>query len=472
MATRNGTNGNDELIGTPQADDFRGFDGDDRLIGLAGNDLMRGGDGEDRLEGGAGSDTADYEYVTGEEFFGVELDLESGGAGVSGDDRDALTSIENAAGSRFSDGLYGDDAANVLQGAASGDRLGGRGGADTLDGGAGGDDLSGGAGDDRILGGSGSDTAYFLDASRVTVDLVTGVATGGDGRDRVEGVESVFANDGNDVISGTEGANFLQGNGGSDELRGRGGDDVVEAGAISESRLFGGGGDDRLGTGFGNDVVDGGSGNDTVFFSYEGRGPDDDGDGIPSSGDFVPVLGGVEVFLDRGFARTSNGRTELSNVENADTPSEEATDVLVGDDQANVLDSGAGRDTLNGNGGDDRLIGNEGGDDLTGGAGRDVFDFDAAQSIELRPGQRERVRDFEDGDRLDFTGLDGNLDNMSSDDAFDFVGRTPFSEAGQLRYTTGDGGAVVQGSVDGDTAAELEIRLDGVSALQGNDFVL
>ena len=66
MATVNGNNGNNGLVGTNNNDKMNGKggndvligkDGDDNIKGGGGNDLLIGNDGNDTLEGGAGNDT-------------------------------------------------------------------------------------------------------------------------------------------------------------------------------------------------------------------------------------------------------------------------------------------------------------------------------------------------------------------------------------------------------------------------------
>ena len=53
-----GTDGPDDLRGTPESDVVCGFGGRDRLRGLAGNDVLYGGPGEDSLFGGGGVDVS------------------------------------------------------------------------------------------------------------------------------------------------------------------------------------------------------------------------------------------------------------------------------------------------------------------------------------------------------------------------------------------------------------------------------
>jgi serralysin len=56
MALRQGTFGNDNLVGTELDDNILGVGGNDILIGDGGNDYLSGGTGNDRLSGGLGND--------------------------------------------------------------------------------------------------------------------------------------------------------------------------------------------------------------------------------------------------------------------------------------------------------------------------------------------------------------------------------------------------------------------------------
>ncbi len=67
------TDGNDDIIGTGNADVLSGLAGDDTLTGKGGNDSLIGGEGNDTLYGGDGSDT--YIFTRGD---GVDLINESG----------------------------------------------------------------------------------------------------------------------------------------------------------------------------------------------------------------------------------------------------------------------------------------------------------------------------------------------------------------------------------------------------------
>lgn len=149
----------DTLAGGPGADTLSGGDGGDDLAGRAGADALLGGGGADRLRGGAGDDRLSggggADWFVAEGFAAVAVSLASGIA--TGEGRDRLEGIENAAGGIRADRLEGSAAVNRLQGGAGADRLSGLGGADALSGGAGADRLWGGAGRDALDGGEGAD---------------------------------------------------------------------------------------------------------------------------------------------------------------------------------------------------------------------------------------------------------------------------------------------------------------------------
>jgi Ca2+-binding RTX toxin-like protein len=105
-------------------------------------------------------------------------------------------------------------------------------GNDSLDGGAGNDTLIGGAGADKLAGGDGIDTAdYSASPTAVTVNLTTGVGTGGDAQgDSLTTIENLTGSKFDDVLTGDAGANKLDGGAGNDVLTGGAGADVLIGG--------------------------------------------------------------------------------------------------------------------------------------------------------------------------------------------------------------------------------------------------
>ncbi|KUR70896.1 hypothetical protein AQZ52_13855 [Novosphingobium fuchskuhlense] len=187
------------------------------LTGGAGDDTLSGEAGNDTIDGGAGIDAAVYASATAAVVVNLVTGKATGAAGS-----DTLIGIENVVGGAGADTITGDAGANFLNGGAGNDVIGG---------GAGDDLLLGGLGNDTLTGGAGIDTASYETATAaVTVNLVTGKATGGAGSDTLAQIENVIGGAGNDVITGNAGANTLLGGAGNDRLISGGGADILAGG--------------------------------------------------------------------------------------------------------------------------------------------------------------------------------------------------------------------------------------------------
>ena len=105
------------------------------------------------------------------------------------------------------------------------DALSGGAGDDMLFGGSGDDTLEGGAGADTLNGGRGSDAAsYASSATAVTVNLLTGAASGGDAEgDIFTGIENLIGSALADTLTGDGGANVFRPGDGMDIVDGGGG---------------------------------------------------------------------------------------------------------------------------------------------------------------------------------------------------------------------------------------------------------
>ncbi len=278
--------------------------GNDTITTGDGNDTLTGGAGADALDGGLGTDTVGYSTSS----TGVTVNLATGvntGGDAAGD---TFTGIENLTGSAFDDLLTGDGNANVL------------------DGGAGNDTLVGGAGADSLIGGTGTDTAdYSASGSGVTVNLTTGLGSGGDAAgDTFTGIENLTGSAFDDLLTGDGNANVLDGGAGNDTLVG----------------------------GAGADSLIGGTGTDTA--------------------DYAASDSGVTVNLATGLGSGGDAAGDtLTGIENLTGSAFD--DLLTGDGNTNVLDGGAGNDTLVGGAGADTLIGGDGDDQFDGGAGDDTI---------------------------------------------------------------------------------------------------
>lgn len=355
------------IVGSTFDDRLVGNGGHNALNGGAGRDVLVGGSGNDTLDGGAGTDVADYSGRAA-----LRIDLGTSASQNTGQGLDRLISIEDVIGGAGRDRIQGSASANTLVGKA---------GFDTLLGGAGSDTLDGGTGNDLLDGGFGRDVIRFGGTAGAVVNLArTGAQTTGHGNDTLRSIEGAIGGSGNDRFAGNDSANSFIGNAGNDTLSGGNGNDLLNGGS-GHDRILGSRGNDTLSAGSGNDVVDGGAGIDRFL---------------------VRTSANINVDLASGAARnTGEGTDRLISVEQV--VSGRGRDLLVGNNAANLLSSGAGQDRLWGGAGDDRLdggsdidrlTGGTGNDILLGGSGNDVFVFARANGV-------DRIADFEgDADRM------------------------------------------------------------------------
>lgn len=141
-------------------------------------------------------------------------------------------------------------------------------------------------------------------------------------------------------------------------------------------------------------------------------------------------------------------------------------DTLFGDDGNDILYGGAGNDILHGGAGNDRIEGGPGDDVMTGGAGKDVFVF---RSEGVHTNSADRITDFTRGqDKISL-----NLIDLPGKADFSFIGTSTFHKVvGELRYQVQNGGAYVEGDLNGDGLADFSIKLDNVTKLTASDFLL
>jgi Ca2+-binding RTX toxin-like protein len=105
----------------------------------------------------------------------------------------ALFNFEGIIGSPFDDTLTGNANVNEIHGGSGNDIVNGKGGADILDGGTGNDTLT-----------------YASSISGVTVNLLTGIGTGGDAQgDVITNFENIIGSPHSDVLRGDSGINYI-----------------------------------------------------------------------------------------------------------------------------------------------------------------------------------------------------------------------------------------------------------------------
>jgi Ca2+-binding RTX toxin-like protein len=399
--------GFENLIGSAFNDQLAGDGGVNVVSSGAGDDYIQLSGGADTLDGGAGRDLLDGRVWSSALTINLAAGTATGGVTLSG--------FELVLGTAFSDtitgnqstdtdlvGFDGNDILNGLDGNDSlfGDSYAGivASGIDTLNGGNGNDTLDGGALGDILNGGAGTDTAVYGGSSAgVSVNLITGVASGGDAQgDTFNSIENLTGSGFNDTLTGSSGVNVLNGGNGDDVLEGGAGADTLNGGAgidtagyasssaavtVSLATGSGSGGDAQgdtlsnienligsifgdmltgnaaaniLSGGNGDDVLQGGAGSDTL-----------DGGAGADTAEYTSSSAAVTVNLATGAASGGDAQGDIFNsIEN-----------LVGSGFNDTLTGSSGANVLSGGDGDDALQGGGGSDTLDGGAGADAASY-------------------------------------------------------------------------------------------------
>jgi Ca2+-binding RTX toxin-like protein len=289
------------------------------------------------------------------------------------------------------------------------------------------------------------------------------------------------------VLLGTDGADRLQvaATTGTRIEAGAGNDSII--GGAGENTLIGGAGDDNYTITDCDDMVveEASGGIDTVWAAADhiladhvenlrlsgsarvGTGNDQDNRILgTSSGDRLSGLAGSDSLIGGAGDDTLAGGTGDDQL-NGD----EGNDLLQGDAGNDNLIGGNGADLLEGGDGDDQLEGGAGADTLVGGSGADRFFY---RQADLLDGSIDVIQGFSSaqGDKILLSMIDADL-STALNDKFVFVGTKAFSgKAGELRYESKDGSALVSGDLDGDRIADFTIAITGASSLAASDFSL
>ncbi len=146
-----------------------------------------------------------------------------------------------------------------------------------------------------------------------------------------EGADTIRAGAGDDSVSGDSGSDTIQGDAGADSLLGYSGDDTLDGGSGADT-LLGHGDNDSLDGGAGADILSGGDGYDVLSYRTSTAAISINlAAGIGWSGDAAgDVLTSIETVFGSRYA-----------------------DFIVGSDDHNIIEGGAGADTIVGLGGND-----------------------------------------------------------------------------------------------------------------------
>jgi Ca2+-binding RTX toxin-like protein len=330
LETQRGTGGDAEgdilknlenVKGSIYEDSLTGNSANNYLDSSGGDDTIYGSLGSDTIDGGAGIDNLRYSRLAQ----AVTVNLKDGTTN-KGDTiilaAANLSTIENLEGTLFDDSLAGDIGDNLLVGLAGNDRISGDDGNDRIIGGKGADTIDGGAGIDWA--------EYSGSSAGVTVNLLTGIGTGGDAEgDRLTTIENLRGSNHSDILAGNAGANDIAP--GLSALAG-------------DAETF--------------DRVDGGAGQDRLFIDYS---REDTGNGL--DGGYFLGSTNAGFFL----RRTNDNLRDLdavafANIEQLNVIGTIKADIIYGGSGDDVLFAGAGNDTIYGGRGSNTIQADDGND--------------------------------------------------------------------------------------------------------------
>ncbi|MGJ0359846.1 hypothetical protein NG785_09320 [Aliarcobacter cryaerophilus] len=358
-----GGTGNDIIYGQAGDDTIYGKSGNNSLYGGDNDDIIYAGKGLDIIDGGDGIDTLRFDGA--EQRVVVNLGADTltydtnqtlatnrfinswkiGGANQVG----TATNIENVDGTSYNDTIRGNDLRNIIK-TGSGD--------DYIIASLGNDEIHGG--DHTANKGDWVDFSFITTQSGVKVDILTQNnatfnSNGTDYNQTLFGIENIIGTSQDDYIKGSDAiSNTLIGGAGNDKIYGVGG----------ANHLYGGVGNDTIYSGIGNDYIHGGDDNNTVDYT----------DRHSSSNVRVNLSDTSKSHNSGTVTATMTGSTSgmtdtLVNIQNVNTGG--GDDTIWGNNENNIINSGAGNDVIYGIGGNNTIYAGSAADTIYGGTGVD-----------------------------------------------------------------------------------------------------
>lgn len=289
--------------------------------------------------------------------------------------------------------------------------------------------------------------------------------------DAGEGNDSVYAGKGNDILVSRDGD-------GSDYYNGGSGHDTLDASSVTASLvvdLFAG---TIASTDEDIDHLDKieafilGSGDDIIRL-YTGDYAEIDGRDGTDRLDASSATIAIKIDLNEGTIEKLEGGNSGSGSDSGSSGSGNGRDLA---DIKNIEHAMAGD-------GDDIIVASESQNNLWGGGGNDVFVFLSADAAGCGEGSRDRILDYDVGDRVDIDGILNDLDaprlseTINDDSLRKFIliaEEQQFSRPGELKvlYQEIDGApvAILQGNIDEDADVDFEIEIHGLFEPQPDHF--
>ncbi|MED5423672.1 MAG: calcium-binding protein, partial [Pseudomonadota bacterium] len=222
--------------------------------------------------------------------------------------------------------------------------------ADTITGNAADNLIDAAGGDDTVDGGAGNDRMNFNTAATAVVVNLSAAALDGSG------------------------FGYVTHDGDTERIKNV---EVIEGGALADTfygdalnnHFIGNDGNDIFGWSDGNDTFEGGNGDDTIYYAPDAAMPDITTEAVDTHGDVTVDFGlGTVTFAGSGKVDT------FSDIENFTLAEVSTSNVeVVGNNQKNIIRTGAGDDTISALDGDDTINSGAGADTVDAGAGNDLI---------------------------------------------------------------------------------------------------
>lgn len=338
---------------------------------------------------------------------------------------DLRSLIENCIGGSGNDTLIGNQVVNIIDGGAGNDTIDGGTGADIIYAGAGNDTIIFDAADAIVDGGDGIDTLQAASTAKsgITVDLTQA---------KYKNIENLIGSSYADKLTGNGEDNRIEGGAGNDTLNGKGGNDILSGGLGADTYIFG--------KGYGSDVIaaDASNKDDIVVMNDKVTGiklnevtfsTDDHNLTLTAGTDSLTIEGWMDDAGNRvGQFQFIDGKYGIKHA-SVESSGSTGQDIMLGTDEANTIDGGAGADIIYAGVGDDTIIFDAADAIVDGGEGIDTLKaaetVKAGVTIDLTQTKYKNIENLigsKYADKLTGNGEDNRIEGGAGNDTLDGKG--------------------------------------------------